>query len=80
MNRVDAVDRHADIGSMTLAAAQGIWCRHRADRAWVEWGICWPPLSIARPRCACCQVAWPCGPVLDAYARLSAQGVSGSRT
>jgi len=54
------------------ATARTAWRTHQADRAWVEWGICWPPLSIARPRCEVCRSPWPCLPALRAYDLLSA--------
>ncbi len=60
------VDVHACYG---LAA--GVWSEHRPDRAWLEWGICWPPLSIRRPRCLSCAAPWPCVPVLTAHEQMT---------
>ena len=48
-----------------------VWRAHQADRAWIEWGICWPPISVGRPRCRACRTAWPCTPALGAHARLA---------
>jgi hypothetical protein len=44
------------------------WNDHQPDRAWVECGFQWPPLTIARPRCcaAGCGLSWPCPPALAA--------------
>lgn len=59
----------------TSVDANTIWRVHQADRAWIEWGICWPPFSVGRPRCRTCRTAWPCTPASGAYARLT-DGVS----
>jgi hypothetical protein len=40
------------------------WRAHQPDRAWVEWGVCWPPVSVRRPRCVTCADRWPCEPAL----------------
>ena len=54
-----------------LASAHATWRYHLADRAWIEWGICWPPFSVARPRCTVCRSPWPCQPALRAHALLT---------
>lgn len=59
-----------EAAKLTLADAQSLWWTHKADRAWIEWGICWPPISVARPRCTSCGDPWPCTSVLCAHARL----------
>jgi hypothetical protein len=47
------------------------WNEHQADRAWVEWGICWPPFTVRRPRCVACGQRWPCVAALGAHAHLA---------
>ncbi|MBT8227897.1 MAG: hypothetical protein HKP61_15705 [Dactylosporangium sp.] len=32
---------------ITPANASQTWHDHQADRAWIEWGWCWPPLAAA---------------------------------
>lgn len=59
------------IGSRpTLACgeAERAWRSHQADRAWIEWGICWPPFSFRRPHCRACNAQWPCAEALAAHA------------
>jgi hypothetical protein len=51
---------------MTLARVRQVLTSHQPDRAWIEWGICRPPFSVARPRCVQCAQPWPCSPVLRA--------------
>lgn len=60
-----------------LASAHAIWRSHQADRAWIEWGLCWPPFTVARPRCTACRSPWPCPPALRAHALLT--DAAGSR-
>ena len=55
---------------LTCSEAAGIWLRHQADRAWIEWGLCWPPLSVARPRCQECRTPWPCPEALSAHEHI----------
>src|SRR6266511_4175020 len=50
--------------------AEGVWLRHQADRAWIEWGLCWPPLTVARPRCQECRTPWPCPEALSAHEHI----------
>jgi hypothetical protein len=52
--------------AITLAHARQVLTTHQPDRAWIEWGICRPPLTIARPRCIRCTEPWPCSLVLRA--------------
>ena len=59
----------------TDALAVGVWRLHQADRAWIEWGWCWPPLSVARPRCRSCAAAWRCQLALAAHDHLSRHGL-----
>ena len=56
--------------------AASIWREHQADRAWIEWGWCWPPASVARPRCLACASPWPCPVALDAHDHLCVHGFS----
>jgi len=58
--------------AFSCGEAEGLWRQHEADRAWIEWGICWPPLSVGRPRCRRCAVAWPCPEALAAYSHMAA--------
>ncbi len=51
-----------------------VWQAHQADRAWIEWGFCLPPISIRRPRCVACSAAWPCESALAAHHVLMALG------
>ena len=47
----------------TSSDALAAWRAHQPDRAWIEWGVCWPPVSIRRPRCLfCVGTSWPCPP------------------
>ena len=61
---------------ITRINAGGVWRTHQADRAWIEWGICWPPLSVSCPRCQTCSAAWPCALALGAHACLTDAGSS----
>jgi hypothetical protein len=56
---------------VTPADVGAVWRAHQADRAWIEWGVCWPPLSVRRPRCRACRMSWPCASALGAHARLT---------
>lgn len=47
------------------------WNEHQDDRAWVEWGICWPPFTVRRPRCLACDEGWPCAAALGASMHLA---------
>jgi hypothetical protein len=54
-----------------------IWRAHQPDRAWIEWGLCWPPVSISPPRCVTCpQTRWPCQPALAAAETLVRGGLA----
>lgn len=64
--RTTASDVDPDVRPPTYEAALMRWTRHQADRAWINWGFCWPPVSIARPRCRECRASWPCDPTLAA--------------
>jgi len=55
-------------------AAAATWKRHQPDRAWIEWGFCWPPFSVARPRCLTCRQPWPCTEALAALDHLDTRG------
>ncbi|MBN1174824.1 MAG: hypothetical protein JXA67_21870 [Micromonosporaceae bacterium] len=55
-------------------AAAASWNRHQPDRAWIEWGFCWPPFSVARPRCLTCHEPWPCTEALAALDHLDTRG------
>jgi hypothetical protein len=62
--------------SATLAAhaarveAARDWRDHQPDRAWIEYGFRWPPLSVRRPRCLACAQAWPCPVALATHEHL----------
>ena len=47
---------------LTYTRALQSWRDHQPDRAWLEFGFQWPPLTIARPRCSThgCRLPWPC--------------------
>jgi hypothetical protein len=51
--------------------ASRVWHEHQADRPWLEWGFCWPPLSVRRPRCVSCRGAWPCSPAVTADQQMT---------
>jgi hypothetical protein len=59
--------------SVSHRLAAGVWSAHQADRAWLDWGICWPPLSVRRPRCVSCGADWPCAPALAADAQMTSR-------
>ena len=61
-------------------AASTTWRTHQADRAWIEWGLCLPPISIRRPRCLVCTATWPCDPALAAHAALTSPGRAPGQT
>ncbi len=63
--------RRSEPVATDCAPARTIWRDHQADRAWIEWGFCWPPLSVARPRCTACRSPWPCPPALRAHDLLT---------
>ena len=54
--------------------ADTVWQAHQADRAWIEWGFCRPPITIRRPRCVACAAAWPCESALAAHHVLTSLG------
>jgi hypothetical protein len=58
---------------LTYPQAVQNWNDHQPDRAWIECGFQWPPLTIARPHCLApgCRLPWPCPPALAADAWLS---------
>ncbi len=58
------------ISGLMCSEAAGIWLRHQADRAWIEWGLCWPPFSVARPQCQACRTPWPCVEALSAHEHI----------
>jgi hypothetical protein len=64
--------RLAKLGAAYDLAAR-VWDEHQADRAWLEWGVCWPPLSVRRPRCVSCGAAWPCTPALGADEQMTSR-------
>jgi hypothetical protein len=72
--------------SPSCAESAYAWGRHRADRAWIEWGICWPPFTVRRPACVVCGTPWPCTNAIAAHRHIavcrrhhSAGGSSGRR-
>ncbi|GAA4731259.1 hypothetical protein Prum_069020 [Phytohabitans rumicis] len=58
---------------LTYHQAAQNWNDHQPDRAWIECGFHWPPLTIGRPRCRLreCGLPWPCPPARAADAWLS---------
>jgi hypothetical protein len=56
---------------LSYAIASRAWDEHQADRPWLEWGFCWPPLSVRRPRCVSCHAAWPCDPAVMADRQMT---------
>jgi hypothetical protein len=58
------------MSGLMCGEAEGIWLRHQADRAWIEWGWCRPPFSVARPRCQTCRMPWPCAKALSAHEHI----------
>jgi hypothetical protein len=63
--RAHSVALETPLPQVACIEAARVWDEHQADRAWIEWGFCWPPFSVRRPRCVRCAEAWPC---LDALA------------
>lgn len=62
----------------TSSHALDAWHAHQPDRAWIEWGVCWPPISVRRPRCmTCLGTPWPCQPALAAARCLVWSGRAG---
>jgi hypothetical protein len=67
----EACGRRAPCGPRTCGLAARVWSEHQADRAWLEWGFCWPPMSVRRPRCVSCGAAWPCAPAFAADEQMA---------
>jgi len=61
----------APAARVTCVTAALIWHDHQTDRAWIEYGLRWPPLSVRRPRCLTCLRAWPCPDALAAHEHLT---------
>lgn len=58
---------------LSYTRAVQVWRDHQPDRAWLEFGLQWPPLTIGRPRCVTsgCGLPWPCPPARAADGWLS---------